>query len=288
MKAYIPLLLAGVLACHRLAGFDQSHFFQAQFFPDEPRYATADLTSVRLRAGFGITHQKNDACGNPSPKECETTRYRVHTVVIDAAHNFCAGFYAGATLPFYKFNIKEENKQYCVSTAGNLCLSVGWTTHYSKCEDLDFIDFAIETGVIAPTADEPLTAAGMPLRGVIAWGIYDWLTIGAAADVVTYFNARNGRLWDLSWFLEADHFIRGFSFGFGYTHSNQTTTPVPWLCDVNLPFWTMDTFSFTFGYDAACEERPYLPEVEFFYNHVLSGKNALRTPNCGISITSRF
>lgn len=282
---YRPLLLLFLLTISPLRAFDQSHFFQAPFFPEGPRFATKDLTSARLRFAEGVTHTRTDSCG--APRNTADNRYRIEAIVGDFVHNFGEEIYAGITIPVYQFHIREDAIWFRDSSLGNICLSIGWTTHYEACRELDFVDFSIETGVIAATANRPWQTSGVPLRAVVEFGLYDWLSTGLAADAVVFFDCNNGRLWDVSWFLKADHVVRGFSFGFGYTHSDQTTTPVPWSDEI-VPFWRMNSFNFIIGYDLACETSPLSPEIEFFYNKVLDGKNVVRTPSAGISVTVRF
>lgn len=266
--------------------FDVSHFFHAQFAPQEPRFEKPDLTSATVRAAFGSTRKKNDSCGIEITADCDD-RYSIQALIFDFSHTFCRGFFVNATLPFYHFKIYEKPLQQKFNSASNFCFTCGWTINYEECEELDFIDATLETGFIAATAEQPFNAWGIPLHGVISWGAYDWVSVGISADIVGFFTPHNGRLWDVSWFIKADHIIRGLSCFLGYTHSNQTETPVPWSCEV-LPFWTMDTFNFSVSYDSACLSHPFLPSIEFFFNHVLSGQNCLQTPLWGCKLTTYF
>ena len=111
--------------------------------------------------------------------------------------------------------------------------------------------------------------------------------MGLSADAIAFFDHYNGRLWDITWYLQFDHILHAISFTFGYTHSHQYTTFIPWSKKY-LPFWSMDTFNFEFSYDSASLEDPYLPSFYIFYNHVLNGKNILRTPQAGVGISCDF
>lgn len=266
--------------------FDVSHFFHAQFAPEEPRFEKPGLSSLSARAAFGATRKKNDACGIPLVLDCDD-RFSMQAFVFDVSHNFCHGFFLTATLPFYHFKITEKPLFKEFWSASNVCFTGGWTINYEGCEELDFVDATIETGFIAATAEKPWNAWGIPLRAAVSCGLFDWVTTGLSADIVGFFTDNNGRLWDVSWFIKADHVIRGLSCYLGYTHSNQKETPVPWSCEI-LPFWTMDTFHFAVSYDSACLAHLFLPEVEFFFNHVMSGQNCLQTPLWGFSLTTLF
>lgn len=281
----ILLIVFCIISC-KTDAFDLSHPFHAQFKARQPFFEKAYLTSGGLRAAFGSTRKRNDACGIPRDGDCED-RYSIQAFVFDATHTFCRGFFVSATLPIYHFKITEKPLHREFWSAANLCLTGGWTLNYQEFEQLDFMDVTLETGFVAATAEKPWNAWGIPLRGVISWGVYDWMTAGLAADIVGFFTPHNGRLWDVSWFLEADHVIRGLSCYLGYTHSNQTQTPLPWSCEI-LPFWTMDTFHFSLSYDSACLAYPFLPCAEFFFNHVMSGKNILQMPLWGFGLTTHF
>jgi hypothetical protein len=269
-----------------IAAFDLNHFFQAAFAPQEPRFEEPCLTSLALRAGLGSTCIRTDRCGVSIPQE---SHYSVKRVVFDAAYNYRKNLFFNVTLPFYRINIREKNVCSRFNSVGNLALTTGWTINYEETEELDFIDATIETGIIAPTAKFPLNTTGIPLRGVAAVGLYDWITMGIAADIVVFFKNNYGRLWDVSIYGKADHVVRGLSLLLGFTHSDEKQVPVPWskTCE-RLPFWTMNTFHLLISYDTACWEHPYFPRFEFFYNKVLDGKNIIKTPLWGFAVAADF
>lgn len=273
-----------------LKSFDQSRFFHAQYLPQEPRFEEKNLTSFRLRAFTGATHKKTDSYGTTT-HICDTSTekngYRIQSIIVDFYQNIHNGFYMGATLPWYQFKINDHACEKKLTTSANVCLIGGYTHNYEQCIELDFIDFTIETGLILPTGDHHLQARGALFRCAAAIGIFDWITTGISTDIVGFFDHHNGRLWDITWYLKADHALHGISCILGYTHSNQHKTPVPWT-DGYLPFWTMDTLNFELSFDSACLKHPYLPSFYFFYNHVLSGKNSIRTPQSGLGISFDF
>lgn len=269
-----------------LIGFDQSRFFHAQYLPQEPRFSEENLTSPAIRLFMGKTHKKTDCCG-AWEEHCPAREYLVQGVILDLYQNIYNGFFLGGTMPWYHFKINENDIEQKFTTSANFCLMGGWTYNYEECIELDFIDFTFETGFILPTGVYNIHAKGIPVRGACSLGIFDWITTGISADIVVFFDHQNGRLWDLSWYLKADHFFHGTSITFGYMHSNQHKTPIPWS-EGYLPFWSMDTFNFELSYDAACLDHPFLPCLHFFYNHVLSGKNIVRAPQWGLGISCDF
>jgi len=293
-RALILVLLGMGTITLSLIAFDQSRFFHAQYFPQEPRFEEKNLTSLMLRAFTGKTYKQTDSCGTTiqiADFTPEKSYYQIQSVILDVYQNIHNGFYMGATVPWYHFKIDEfcngithEKK---IVTSANICLIGGYTHNYEACEELDFIDFTLETGLILPTGDNHLQARGVLFRGATATGLFDWITTGISADIVGFFDHHNGRLWDITWYLKADHALHGISCLLAYTHSNQHKTPVPWS-NACLPFWTMDTLNFELSFDSACFEHPFLPSFYFYYNHVLSGKNVIRTPQTGLGISFDF
>lgn len=153
--------------------------------------------------------------------------------------------------------------QYCLSIGkvnksgiGDASFQVGWTLNYQETDVIDFLDFTVKTGVLAPTAqkqnpnivfDIPLGYnghIGIPLSFEAALGTYDWLTIGAHAGALFFFHttldtrlktnlcqsgliklaqqdcvtSQKGTIWELGAYLKADHVIRGLSIIAGYAY----------------------------------------------------------------------
>lgn len=268
--------------------FDLNHFFEASFAPQEPFFEKENLTSLSFRAGTGFTHIKTDGCGVPICNSPPNS-YKVSRFMLDAGYNYHKNLFVHATLPGYLIKVTEGGIHHEFNSLGNLVVTTGWTINYQETEKLDFIDATIETGLIVPTAKYPLAAAGIPIRAVAALGFWDWTTLGIATDIVAFFTHEYGRLSDTSIYFKGDHFIRGFSFLFGYTHSNEKQVPVVWSCPIkHIPFWTMDTFNILLSYDCASENRPYLPRFEFFYNKVVTGENIVKTPLWGFTLAMDF
>jgi hypothetical protein len=270
-----------------LKSFDQSVFYHARFFPGEPRLAENWLTSVDMRGSGGSSKEKTDGCGILL-KNAPFSRYRTHHFIFDLAQNFCHGWFVSATIPLHRIHILEEPEEdRDFSSLSNMNFMAGWTLNYEETIYLDFIDFTLETGIILPTAKKPAQSRGMPFHTALAFGIYDWLSWGIQGDIILFFDGNNGRLWDLNWYIKADHFLWGFSALFGYSHSNQTEAPVPWN-ETTIPFWSMDTFHFFVSYDTAKQSCTWAPHIEFFYNHVLSGKNIIKNSIFGLQIGTNF
>lgn len=285
LSLYVLFLLC--LFCgQKTNSFDQSVFYYARFFPGEPRLAKDNLTSIDFTISGGSTIKRIDECGFTLPREC-FNRYRTQHFLFDLAHNFCGGWFITGNLPIHRIHVIENPDRDCDFTSvANMNLTTGWAVNYEDTEKLDFIDITLESGIILPTAKNA-QSKGILFHGACSLGLYDWLTWGIDADIITFFDHKNGRLWDVAWYAKADHIIRGFSFLFGHSHSNQTTTLVPWSCET-LPFWSMDTFHFIIEYDTASYSCTYAPRIEFFYNHILNGKNIIHNSIFGLQIGTDF
>ena len=83
---------------------------------------------------------------------------------------------------------------------GDLTFFVGWTHNYEKTKSADFIDFTLRLGLLFPTGktkdeDEIFSLPfgynghwGIPITTDIAFGLYEWLTIGAHLHSMFFIN----------------------------------------------------------------------------------------------------
>jgi hypothetical protein len=208
---------------------------------------------------------------------------------------------------------------------GDMAFLLGWTYSYQETTELDFIDVTVQTGVVMPAAkkkneDElfslPLGYNGhwaVPIRGVGAIGIYEWLTIGAALEA-TFFvprgfdmrmktgarqsgiiklekgfaNVEKGTLWLANVFVKGDHVVRGFSLGFGYTYAQERTsyvTPTDSFTfsypivnsDALFDGFIQQTLHAYVEYDFTESDWKYGPRIGLAYNHPVTGKHIFRT-----------
>jgi hypothetical protein len=146
------------------------------------------------------------------------------------------------------------------SGPGDLSLLGGWSTTTYRCGNLDFIDVALQAGVLFPTAPDikarhivdiiPLGQGGgfgIPLSFAGATGIFDWMSLGIQTYGIVFFDTKQtlpipghqgflrlatertevspGTLWQTCVFLTADHCIHGLSatIGYDYGHKGHTS-----------------------------------------------------------------
>lgn len=206
---------------------------------------------------------------------------------------------------------------------GDLSLMVGYShTFYESCSRLDYVDFCLQTGILTPTGTKrdlknpfsiPLGYnghVGLPIIGDLAGGMWDWFTFGIHAEglvlfkrneqfrPVTYDNqpfvrfaeplerkVKAGNLWDVSWYVKADHIACGLSLLFGFSHDQQAASSVEWhvddaaksLHDPMLEGWNMNVLHSLIEYDWSTEENHHGPRIQFAYDYIINGRNILDT-----------
>ncbi len=147
--------------------------------------------------------------------------------------------------------------------AGDFSSMIGWTHNYQNTTTLDFIDFTIGVGMLAPTGKTknerqlfslPLGYNGhwgIPVTGRLSIGMYEWITLGATINTIFFTNnttymglktasqqtgiifpvfgkvsIKKGPVWDAGIFLKADHFMYGLSFTAGYSCAGEAKTTI--------------------------------------------------------------
>ena len=221
----------------------------------------------------------------------------------------------------YNLNIND----FCQHGIGDTSFEIGWTKNYEETEYIDFIDITIKSGIIAPTGkkkDEDKVFSlplgynghvGIPVSLDLATGLYEWLTIGGHFDIIwfarknkdmriktakeqsgfiklakTCTNIKKGTLYNLGFYLEADHIAGGLSLLIGYTFSEKQkdtltfSQPLQIDCkiansDEMLKEWNQHTIHFMIEYDFTKEEYKIGPRLNFFYNLAAGGKRIFKT-----------
>lgn len=215
----------------------------------------------------------------------------------------------------------------------------GWTTY--NLSSADFFETELQAGVLFPTSKRndltlvtdfvPIGYDGhwaIPLITHIATGYLNWITMGFRSETLFFFSktqptrlkaddeqyglirtkidssARTeaGILWDVSVYFKADHFMKGLSLAFEYTHEHKNRSHVhPSKSKVNkraanedplLSGWTMNIFHVALEYDWSYEDNPSGPCLGLEYNYVINGKhifNASTTAGyVGLNLTWDF
>ncbi len=200
-------------------------------------------------------------------------------------------------------------------------LFAGWTRTFQNTEYLDFVDLTLKTGLLFPTGkksevnqlfDVPFGYNGhwaIPLSGDISFGAFDWLTIGAHADSLFFFDKKRclrmkttkeapsglialgkgqaevhpGIVWRIGAYLKADHFCHGLSLLLAFSHEQKNQDCIS-PCDqdtfskkhVNaaerFKKWHRSIFHIAGEYDFSCEDIPWGPRIGIHYDHQITGK----------------
>jgi hypothetical protein len=264
--------------------------FYARMIPAEPRLARAGLFDFNVGIMGSTAHSdaKIYAYADFDPPLTRLHQCQVFNGDASIGYNFSKHFFMSATLPFYRVKgAWADDRQYERRGLGNLSLLAGAAFNEHRYPACDYVDCTVGTGIVLPTADSPGGAAGLPLMGALAAGIFDWLSAGIEADAILFFSPMASRQYNVHWFLKADHIMRGFSVVGGYSYSNQNTGFFPWCSELG-PAWSMHTMHWTFTYDLAETNHPWLPYVQLAYDRVLSGKNVLKNSMVGLYVGCLF
>ncbi len=203
---------------------------------------------------------------------------------------------------------------------GDFILFGGWQGKNYDLSMVDFLTAQLQIGILFPTAKRcnmGETCALIPFGFERTWaipivtngavGFLDWLTFGIRTETLFFFprtksigirtNAlqtgilrltqdphariKEGTLFDVSIYLKADHFMKGFSLAIEFTHEHKLRTkispsirvdPAAVNSDPIFAGWTMNIFHINAEYDWSNEDNPYGPIIAFNYNYILSGK----------------
>lgn len=202
----------------------------------------------------------------------------------------------------------------------------GWSKHFQHLEHVDFLDLAIKAGFSFPEENNPENTAlftfpfpsnrhiGVPVSASIATGFLDWLTIGGTITCMPWFEtmdiftmnptgsnttllvplqgmavAHKQAFYYASAYMQADHFIKGFSCKVAYSYTSNGKTTLSPIDTITFPkdlvnqspalqSWYAHTLWAELEYDFCTHDNPNMPIIKFFYTSPLAGKNILKTP----------
>lgn len=215
------------------------------------------------------------------------------------------------------------------SALADCALLLGWTHTWQHTQVLDFIDTSFQAGMFFPTDKTKCIYDffcipygynghyGFPITTDIAFGMFDWLTVGLHGDLFTFLakhrksllktcsdmpnclteRIKPGFLGCVSTYLTADHFAKGFSatLGYSFVHKHKDkiyNNPIKaqqFVCqDPTIPSWKMHTLHLYFGYDFSDEEYCFGPRCAIIYNRQLAGKRVFQTHMVGAELAAEF
>ncbi len=232
------------------------------------------------------------ACDRLGLVSC-TGKFSIAEAQVNWLQNFSHGFFSQAHLPLRSFHISHICiTDFCTTTTpnplwttirpqlipllnkhglwvgsenesgiGDTTLLLGWTINYEHTKTIDYADFTVKTGVLAPTGrarqeDHPFSLPlgynkhwALPVSAVYALGLFEWFTAGVFGDSLFFFDrtytlrmktalcqsglfklasgcaqVHQGTLWDLGGYVKIDHAGSALSLILGYTYAAQTAT----------------------------------------------------------------
>lgn len=214
-------------------------------------------------------------------------------------------------------------------------LLAGWSHTWLNTTFLDFIDTSFEFGMLFPTDKTKCIYDffcipygynghyGFPITTDIAFGMFNWLTLGLHGDLFNFFTKhrkgiiqncpRNsdssplscsaeerikpGFLGCASTYLTSDHFAKGCSatLGYSYVHKrhdkvcNTKEKAYQFVCqDPTIKSWAMHTLHLFFEYDFSTYDSMFGPRFAIIYNRQLAGKRVFQTSMVGAQLVADF
>ena len=319
-----------------LHAFTTHHFYRASYFWQEPRFDRDKLKTIEVSLAGGCTHSarnsighktsagniysKNSLCACPSIIEL----FEAH---FTATQNLTSGFFLQEFIPVKQLRVYTLTNPLVIATACDSMLSLsrkdtavgdsaflfGWSHTCQQTLDYDFLDVSIQTGILLPTAPViTRTCAvscfplgynghlGIPFVADGCIGIYDWLTLGAHADVLVFFKQKEcfssstsnmlkkewvkpGTIVSLGSYVKADHIIWGASCVLGLSYAHKTHDKSCVTKHKELSSWYRTTLHFLAEYDFThyCSSLEIGPRLAFIYNKSLTGKRVFQTSMTG-------
>lgn len=207
-----------------ISAFTTHHFYRASFFPEEPRYATENLSTLKVRLAGGNTHSSFDCSGclndlwavdNVIGQELSQSgipvpfidslngEFQLFEADLNFYQNLGSNFFVELYLPIRQTEIttpvsilpREKNILQKTGLADTVLL-LGLTYDYQETEFFDFIDGSIQTGVLFPTGKIKNKKNifdfsygygghyGIPIVLDLSIGVFDWVTLGFHIDSV--------------------------------------------------------------------------------------------------------
>jgi hypothetical protein len=302
-----------------LEAFSNSYFYRASTFWQEPRFERELLSSFDIALIGGSTcisrgcNKKKVPLLNLYQKKLGTQNARFTIFEIDLLYtqNIFSGFFTEVTVPFihanlypcyfqscsYKdrINTRSIKKPFKESLFTDATVLVGWTTNYEDTRYIDFIDATFKIGVSTPlqkrywcaqTLEIPLNYANQSaVIGALttSFGLYDWLTIGAHANVLRFIQKSSCRLGNISRagvYIKADHLCKGISLLLAATYEQQKKIhgrlhyiPIRSFTQG----WSRTLVHLMLEYDSATLENNWGLRVALIYNKTLTGRNIFQT-----------
>jgi hypothetical protein len=286
MKKYLYFIF---ITCSwaALDSYNMPKFYHGRILQgDEPRFSEKGLFSADLTFTGGSKHfQARGYYGHLEFSE----------LILQAYQTFDKGFFAHAYVPFCWIRMNDIERcdlsvpplDHCIKKADIYSpgLFAGWTVNYEDTKYLDYLDATLEIGMLLNTPKSAVTVPLFPIgyttqpgfaaAGYFAMGAYEWLTLGAYTQAISF---QPATIWSAGSYIKFDHLIPRLSLTFALCGDGQNKK----IESINP--WQMLSVYLSFEVDLATDEQPWLPRFKALYTKPVAGYNILKASMGGFTI----
>jgi len=269
-------------------------------WPEENRLEKAWLGSIDIQHGHITAHHGYGINGNQTSINSIFTlpliieKISGYDCFIRAYQNFIQGFFITSSVEYQSINGSNQTTEIHLKKLTNFILQAGWTHSDKTTEELDFIDYTIKIGFYNP---DPYIAInefqwiyqktrGCVIDGQIGIGLFEWLTIGLNGECIVNSQAIdekknpiatiiNGNIVSMDLYIKADHVIKGFSCGIGYSFFHEFYKKIATITSTNKT--SQHIFHLILEYDFTKYNSTFGPRIGFTYNTTIGGSNCLKS-----------
>lgn len=286
-----------LLSCNML----HANRFAPNYWPEQARLEKEWLASFDLQHGHISAYHGYSSTGQEAslqeliPLATESKKLSGYDLYIKGYQNFVKGFFITGSGTYQSLTASTPLSKLSLKKWSDLALQIGWTQSYKETTELDFVDYTFKVGFYK---NDPSimknefglifqkTPAGI-LDGQLSIGLFEWLTIGFNCQailtsqeklrIITPETIINGNTVTLETFIQADHFVKGFSFGFGYSFSHEFEKDIARNSAQLSNKSSSHSLHLMLEYDFAKERSIIGPRIGFTFNGTVGGKNCLKS-----------
>ncbi len=285
MKKYLYLLII-VCSWAALYSFNIPKFYHGRIFLDEPRFSEKGLFTADITVAGGTKHFR-------------ARGYKGHLefaeAILQGYLNFNKGIFIHAYIPISwvrmndveRYDLSVKPLPHCIKKTDIYSPGIfaGWTVNYEDTKYLDYLDATFELGMLLNTPRHAIniplfpigytTQPGFAGAGYFSMGAYEWLTLGAYTQAISF---QPATIWSAGSYLKLDHLIPKLSFmvavcGDGQNKQIESISP-----------WQMLSVYLSFEVDLATDDRPWLPRFKALYSKPVAGYNILKAGMGGFTV----
>lgn len=272
--------------------------FAPNYWPEEPRLEKEWLTSIDIQQGHITAYKEYLPNGklvplfSIIPSLQGPQKLSGYDLYIKGYQNLIKGFFISGETTYQSLRIATHSDKRFLKKWSDLSLQIGWTYSYKNTIELDFVDYTIKAGFYKPDYSIIVnefgrvfkTNYGGILSGQVSIGLFEWLTIGCNSQAIIIQKDTskikdlesfvNGNTITLETFIKADHVVKGFSCGFGYSFCQEFEKKSKNILNNGS---TQHNIHVMLEYDFTKKEAIIGPRIGFTFNSTVGGKNSLKS-----------